>query len=586
MRRFFAFAIAASISMTSVPALAFKTETDASSFSSEQVVIKVDTENAVDGQLIMLEVLDKDKTFEMIDPSDPGTVMEAVIYIGQAETEQDGACEFRFDFPYEMGEYMYRAADEYGSIEENSFFYFTQDDIDETVESLNNAQENDFIELMKMEEVQKLLMLNTSDFDSIADKESVLRMMYSEHEMDGQRHTAEQFSDMFLRAIFLEKIYKAADTEEVQRLMDEYSDVLAVNELKMYDVFSNTLSSSLRNEVYKALAGTKFENISDFYSAMDLYTVTKTLAKVSNWKEASAILKGAEEALELGLDMNGYNSLNDPSAVDMIMIKASLTDWNSVTTAFNNAVSECKAKENQPSSGGSGSSGGGGGGTTTSSQQSSSLGPLSMFNSPTPLETIEPADGSGQEDKEFDDLDGMDWAKESILYLKDNGILDGRGDGKFCPEEYITREEFAKLLVSALDIFNEYAVCSFSDTDSEQWYYPYVASAYENGIVDGIDEDLFGIGLPITRQDAAVMSCRALEFIGVSLKETADAEAFGDEDEISDYAEEAIHDMSQTGIINGYTDGSFRPKEHITRAETACIIYRMLMSIEASYTIE
>ena len=199
---------------------------------------------------------------------------------------------------------------------------------------------------------------------------------------------------------------------------------------------------------------------------------------------------------------------------------------------------------------------------------------------------MEPIIAKEPENLTFDDLDGVDWAKESILYLKDKGIVNGKGDGHFCPEDYITREEYITMVVSALEIFNEYAVCSFEDAQTEQWYYPYVASAYENGIVDGIDENNFGIGMPITRQDAAVMSCRALEFIEVSLKKADDVTAFKDDTEISDYARDAVYDMNRAGVISGYEDETFRPGESITRAETACVIYRVLKAIETAYTID
>lgn len=564
-----------------------ETEPDSSEYNSNPVLIKVDTGNALDEQLIMLEVLDKNKTFDMIDPANPNTAQEAIVYMGQLETDQNGMCEFSFEFPHEMGEYIYRTADEYGNIDENSFFYYTQNDIDKTIEKLNNADEADFILMMERKEVQKLLELDTSAFDTIADKTSVLKAMYREHVSDAHKHTAEQFADMFYRAVFLAEIRTTSDTAGIETLMNKYSGLIDMSKSEMYDVFTKTLSDSLRTEVYKSLVGGTFNDINDFYDKMNLYTVTKTLPKVSNWKEASAILKGTEAALKIGLNINEYNSLKDSSAVDMIMIKASLTDWNSVVTTFNNAVTECKRKEGSSVPGSSGGGGGGGSGGSAVTSTKPSLGPLSLLEGSTyPLETKKPIiESNQQENTIFDDLDSVEWAKESILYLKDKEIINGRGDGKFCPEDYITREEYITILVSALEVFDEYAVCSFDDTDKEQWYYPYVASAYENNIVDGIDESNFGIGRYITRQDAAVMSCRALDFIEVTLKETTDTATFKDEAAIADYAKEAVYGMNKAGVISGYDDETFKPAEYITRAETACVIYRILKAIDASYTI-
>ena len=52
----------------------------------------------------------------------------------------------------------------------------------------------------------------------------------------------------------------------------------------------------------------------------------------------------------------------------------------------------------------------------------------------------------------FADLEGVLWAKEAILSLADNGVINGRSEGVFAPNENIKREEFVKIIVVAFDI--------------------------------------------------------------------------------------------------------------------------------------
>lgn len=73
---------------------------------------------------------------------------------------------------------------------------------------------------------------------------------------------------------------------------------------------------------------------------------------------------------------------------------------------------------------------------------------------------------------------------------------------------------------------------------------------------------------PITREQAAAVIGRALDLAGgINL-------GFADRNEISDYAKMYVSVCAEKGIIEGYDDGTFRPLNNITRAETAAILSR------------
>lgn len=171
----------------------------------------------------------------------------------------------------------------------------------------------------------------------------------------------------------------------------------------------------------------------------------------------------------------------------------------------------------------------------------------------------------------FCDLDGFEWAKESILSLYAEGIVAEADDGKFRPADNILREEFVKLLVSMLYGNVDSVAHIFIDTDGEAWYAPYLSKAYETGIVYGRDDGSFGIGESITREDMVAMACRAIEVSGGMLTYGSGTD-FTDKDEISDYARAYVGALSGMGIINGTDNGKFAPKAFASRAEAARVI--------------
>ena len=181
-------------------------------------------------------------------------------------------------------------------------------------------------------------------------------------------------------------------------------------------------------------------------------------------------------------------------------------------------------------------------------------------------------------DNPFNDLSNVSWAEDSILELYNKGIVSGYGDKLFAPSNNVTREEYLKILVVAFGLEDDTAVCEFSDVKLGTWYYPYVAAAVKNGVVNGISENEFGTGKSITRQDIAVMTYNCLKKAGIASYDV-DYESFIDEGKINDYAREAVYNMKKLGIIAGYEDGSFLPQNYATRAE-ACKICCMAMRIK------
>ena len=143
------------------------------------------------------------------------------------------------------------------------------------------------------------------------------------------------------------------------------------------------------------------------------------------------------------------------------------------------------------------------------------------------------------------------------------------------PQDTVTREQFVKMLVLAAKVETKGAI-GFADVPSDAWYYEYVAAAKNNGIVNGVSQTHFGIGLNITRQDIAVMIYNSCKAQGKTFDEQKNTLTFDDAVEIKDYAAEAVSQLCAAGIIKGRDNNMFAPTGNATRAEAAELICRML----------
>ena len=179
----------------------------------------------------------------------------------------------------------------------------------------------------------------------------------------------------------------------------------------------------------------------------------------------------------------------------------------------------------------------------------------------------------------FPDLSSVGWAREFIELLAANGIFQGRPDGTFDPGAPVMREEFVKILCAAFRLPESKQKAAFSDVDAEAWYAPYIASAAEAGIINGMGDGRFGAGMPVARQDIAVMLVRAAETLGYALPDSEETSVFSDSQDIALYAADSVRKLKALEAANGDEQNQFLPKRHASRAETAklvCIVLQKL----------
>ena len=132
------------------------------------------------------------------------------------------------------------------------------------------------------------------------------------------------------------------------------------------------------------------------------------------------------------------------------------------------------------------------------------------------------------------------------------------------------------MLVKAFELADNNAEADFADVNSQHWAYNAIASAYKTGVINGIGEGKFGLGMKIKRQDIAVMVKAAADKCGFNL-DGNNVLDLTDIDSLPEYARESVEVMVKAGIINGFAeDNTFRGSDTATRAQAAQIIYTVL----------
>ena len=179
----------------------------------------------------------------------------------------------------------------------------------------------------------------------------------------------------------------------------------------------------------------------------------------------------------------------------------------------------------------------------------------------------------------FEDIENH-WAKDAISQLTERKIINGIEEKTFAPDRDITRAEFAAIMVRALGLKFSEQDTHLSDVKVTDWYYETVSAAYENGILTGYGEGMIKPGQSITREEAMTMMARALKLNGIDteITESEINEAltgFNDKGMISSWAAETAAICVKNHLFEG-SGGNLKPRENITRAETATIVLRML----------
>ena len=175
----------------------------------------------------------------------------------------------------------------------------------------------------------------------------------------------------------------------------------------------------------------------------------------------------------------------------------------------------------------------------------------------------------------FTDIDSEAWYYDYVTTIVEKGLMNGISETEFAPDASLTRGMFVTILYR---VEGEPAVeddVNFTDVVASQYYENAVKWANSNGIVKGITETEFAPDAEVTHEQMAAMFARYADYKKLEVPAKDDV-TYTDSEMISEYAKAAVETANKLGVLIGNTDGSFAPKKNATRAEAAALFARLL----------
>lgn len=187
---------------------------------------------------------------------------------------------------------------------------------------------------------------------------------------------------------------------------------------------------------------------------------------------------------------------------------------------------------------------------------------------------------------DFTDVSRSDWYYQFVDYVTSKGYFNGVADKTFAPADNMTRAMFVTVLFRFDGAKGDRSQSAFTDVAPGEWYTDAINWAAANRIVDGVGDGKFAPNDPITRAQMCTMIERYLALYKkawkVTLPETGSVSVMVDENAIPAYALAAVKQCQRHGLVNGFEDGTFRPNELSTRAQVAAVIYRMSYLVQSA----
>ncbi len=176
----------------------------------------------------------------------------------------------------------------------------------------------------------------------------------------------------------------------------------------------------------------------------------------------------------------------------------------------------------------------------------------------------------------FSDVPKTYWAFSYIMEMQSRGVLNGYPNGKFYPDNTITRAEFSKIMCLAAGK-NVVAVdtTSYVDVSPYEWYARYIEAAkyYLSGYVSG-NTKYYYPDKKALREDIAVAMVKLKGYDTSNYDESILKTMFKDYQSISQNARKYVAIAVERGLISGYEDDTFRGQDTLTRAEAATLLWR------------
>lgn len=183
-------------------------------------------------------------------------------------------------------------------------------------------------------------------------------------------------------------------------------------------------------------------------------------------------------------------------------------------------------------------------------------------------------------DEPFADVDELDWFYDAVVYVYNEGMMDGISATQFAPNSNLTRGMVVTMLYRLEGEPRVTGSSGFDDVASGAWYADAVTWAAENGIVNGVSDTEFAPNVNITREQLAAILYRYAEYNDYDVSGRDDLSEFTDRSSISSYALDAMRWAVDEGLITGITNTTIEPQGTATRAQAATMFMRFMSTVK------
>lgn len=172
----------------------------------------------------------------------------------------------------------------------------------------------------------------------------------------------------------------------------------------------------------------------------------------------------------------------------------------------------------------------------------------------------------------FTDVPASHWASQDIEFLVQEQLLGGYPDGTFGVKKTITRAEVAVFLTRSLAL--KTGASTFKDVPAKHWARESIGKVAAANLMGGYPDGTFRPSAALSREELSVVLVRAYALAGKP-SQTVVPPVFKDVKEDS-WSGPSIHHLARLTLLSGYPDGTFRPKQAVTRPEFASFLTRTL----------
>lgn len=514
--------------------------------------------SGLSGEVVSLTVYKTSDGISGVSSMKPGSLN----WYDETTAKEDGSYSFGYVINGERGEsYTVRVNAEGMDADEKNFTYYPADETETIIDMLKEYQKNDDADstVSLVETYKDYLQLDTTLYDKLDTENKKQAAFKALKAFSGDISSFKQGFDAASFVVFMNI------TEDTALYEENLLKKLEKSAPGAYSYYTKSEDTEKKSALISKMMEEDFDSeeslVTSFMDSVILEEVNK--ASDGTWPDMLKVIESVKD--DIKIDFADYNKLKTPSEAIKKLLGTEYKTTKQLKEAFEKSVKARKEAEGKKNTGTTGGRGGGGGGVSISGAGSMTVMPVVKPVKTTP----------------FGDIESVAWAKESIEGLYAKKIITGDDKGNFNPNNPVTRAEFVKMLVSAMNLELKTEGEGFLDVAKDKWYHSYILTAAAESIVNGIGDGKFGPENVISRQDVAVIIYNAAKKLGIIEDSFANGE-ITDINTVSDYAKTAVETLYSEGMISGVGDGCYAPRDNMTRAQAAVIIWKFTDRMEGA----